>query len=259
MLKFRLTITALLIAIIALVLYGINNSWQYFWPGLVVILVVGSLVLFYGSYYINSGFYVKAISYANTLQKQIAISFDDGPLPEFTPQILSILKEKNVPAAFFCIGKNVNLHPQLLQQIHEQGHIIGNHSYSHGKWFDLLSAEKMYADLQQMNTVTRQAIGVTPLLFRPPYGVTNPNLAKAIKKSGFVTVGWSIRSLDTVATDADKLLHRVLGQVKPGAVVLFHDTCAVTVTMLPLFINAVKAKGYNIVPLHKMLNLQPYA
>lgn len=259
MLKFRITILAVVVCIAAIVLYGVNNNWLYFWPLIISVLVVASLVLFYGSYYINSGFYVKAISNSPTTLKQIAISFDDGPLPEFTPQILNILQATNTPATFFCIGKHVAKHPELLQAIHNHGHIIGNHSYSHGKWFDLLSAEKMYADLQQMNTVTRQAIGVTPLLFRPPYGVTNPNLAKAIKKSGFVTVGWSIRSLDTVATDADKLLHRVLGQVKPGAVVLFHDTCAVTVTMLPLFINAVKAKGYNIVPLHKMLNLQPYA
>lgn len=240
-------------------MYGVLNNWLYFWPLLAAILVIGSMVLFYGSYYINSGFYVKVVSGAETDQKQIAISFDDGPSPDFTPRVLAILQEKNVPAAFFCIGRQVELYPRVLQQVHEQGHIIGNHSYSHGKLFDLLGTEKMYRDLQQMNAVTRQAIGVTPLLFRPPYGVTNPNLAKAIKKAGFVTVGWNIRSLDTITSDADKLLQRVLKQVKPGAVVLFHDTCAVTVTMLPVFIDTLKAQGYAIVPLHKMLNLQPYA
>lgn len=226
---------------------------------MIVILITGSLVLFYGSYYINSGFYVKTASYASTAQKQMAISFDDGPLPEFTPQILDILKEKNVPATFFCIGKHADQYPHLLKQIHNDGHIIGNHSYTHGKWFDLLSAKKMYADLQQMNTITRQTIGVTPLLFRPPYGVTNPNLAKAIQQSGFTTVGWSVRSLDTVASHTDKLLQRVVKKIKPGSVVLLHDTCAITVATLPVLIDTVKAQGYDIVPLHKMLNLQPYA
>ncbi|MFD2919054.1 polysaccharide deacetylase family protein [Terrimonas rubra] len=259
MLKFRLTIIILSVCLLAAVMYGVLNNWLYFWPLLAAILVIGSTVLFYGSYYINSGFYVKVVSSAETDKKQIAISFDDGPSPDFTPRVLAILQEKNVPAAFFCIGRQVELYPRILQQVHEQGHIIGNHSYSHGKLFDLLGTEKMYHDLQQMNAVTRQAIGVTPLLFRPPYGVTNPNLAKAIKRSGFVTVGWNIRSLDTITGDADKLLQRVLKQVKPGAVVLFHDTCAVTVTMLPVFIDTLKAQGYAIVPLHKMLNLQPYA
>jgi peptidoglycan/xylan/chitin deacetylase (PgdA/CDA1 family) len=259
MLKFRLTIILLLLLVLAAVSYGALNNWLYFWPILIVILVVVSGILFYGSYYINSGFYVRVISSSPVRQKQIAISFDDGPLPEFTPRILEVLKDKNVPSTFFCIGKHVAQYPQILQQVQEQGHVIGNHSYSHGKLFDLLSAGKMYTDLQQMNAITRQAIGITPLLFRPPYGVTNPNLAKAIKKSGFVTVGWTIRSLDTITPDADKLLQRVLKQVKPGAVVLFHDTCAVTVKILPVFIDTLKAQGYDIVPLHKMLNLQPYA
>lgn len=258
MLKFKLTIILLLALLSATVLYGVFVSWLYFWPVVITILLLAGVVLFYGSYYINSGFYVKVVSKADTTLKQVAISFDDGPLPSFTPQVLSILKDKNVPATFFCIGKNAALYPQLLRDLYEQGHTIGNHSYSHGKLFDLLNAEKMYTDLQQMNSVVRQEIGITPALFRPPYGVTNPNLARAIKRSGFITVGWSIRSLDTVTGNADKLMQRVLKQIKPGAVILLHDTCAVTVQVLPVLIDALRSKGYDIVPLHKMLNLQPY-
>ena len=258
MLKFKLTIILLLASVTATVLYGVLVSWAYFWPVLIILFLLAGAVLFYGSYDINSGFYVKAVSSADTSLKQVAISFDDGPLPSFTTQVLRILKEKNVPATFFCIGKNAVQHPQLLRELHEQGHIIGNHSYSHGKLFDLLSAEKMYTDLQQMNTIVRQEIGIIPALFRPPYGVTNPNLAGAIKRSGFTTVGWSIRSLDTVTGSPDKLMQRVLKQIKPGAVILLHDTCAVTAQVLPALIDALRLKGYDIVPLHKMLNVQPY-
>lgn len=105
----------------------------------------------------------------------------------------------------------------------------------------------------------KKVIGIEPRLFRPPYGVTNPNLKKAIQKGGYTPVGWSIRSMDTVIKDAGKLLEKVTGSLKPGAVVLFHDTSKSTLDMLPAFIEQVKQKGYSIIRLDKMLNLEPYA
>jgi len=216
-------------------------------------------LLFYGSYNVRSNFYFKIVSFANTSQKQIAISFDDGPVPLYTPQILQVLKTHDVPAAFFCIGKRVAENELLLKQVYEEGHLIGNHSYSHDMWFDLFSAQKMYADLQMMNNTVQKVIGVQPRLFRPPYGVTNPNLKKAVKKSHFVPIGWSIRSLDTVIKDEQKLLAKVTGSLKPGAVILFHDTSKATLSILPAFIQEAKQKGYEIVRLDKLLNLKPYA
>jgi peptidoglycan/xylan/chitin deacetylase (PgdA/CDA1 family) len=147
----------------------------------------------------------------------------------------------------------------LFKQVHEQGHIIGNHSYSHATWFDLYSSTKMYADLQQMDAAMQEVLGLKPLLFRPPYGVTNPNLAKAIRKGGYIPVGWNVRSLDTVIKDNDKLLQRVVKGVRPGAVILFHDTSKATLDMLPAFIAHVRGAGYDIVRLDKMLNLSAYA
>mgnify|MGYP003412003059 FL=1 len=117
----------------------------------------------------------------------------------------------------------------------------------------------MYTDLRMMSDTMHKVTGVKPRLFRPPYGVTNPNLKKAIKKNNFIPIGWTVRSMDTVAKDADKLLAKVTGSLKPGAIVLFHDTSKATLDMLPEFIQQVRQKGYEIVRLDKLLNLEPYA
>lgn len=224
-----------------------------------LLFFIYSLVVFYGCYYVGSNFFVRITCSAQTTEKEIAISFDDGPALAHTPQVLAILKEEKVPAAFFCIGRRIEGNEALLQQIKEEGHIIGNHSFSHDTWFDMFSSARMLADLRQMDEAMKKATGLTPRLFRPPYGVTNPNLAKAIRKGNYVPVGWSVRSYDTVIKDDKKLLQRVCKGIKPGAVFLFHDTCASTLAALPVFIKKVKEMGYRITRLDKMLNLPPYA
>lgn len=117
----------------------------------------------------------------------------------------------------------------------------------------------MQSDLQQMDAEMERVTGLKPKLFRPPYGVTNPNLAKAIKKGGYTPVGWSVRSMDTVIKDGERLLSKINEGIKPGAVFLFHDTSKSTLSILPEFIQEVKKRGYNIIPLDKLLALQPYA
>ncbi|HRN57640.1 MAG TPA: polysaccharide deacetylase family protein, partial [Agriterribacter sp.] len=225
----------------------------------IILLLVYLSFLFYGSYNVRSNFYLKTISSAGTARKAIAISFDDGPAPLYTPEILRVLKTHNAEAAFSCIGRRIKENGALLKQVFDEGHLVGNHSYSHDLWFDLFSAQKMNRDLQLMNEAMRQVTGVQPRFFRPPYGVTNPNLKKAIEKNSFITIGWTVRSMDTVAKDSRKLLAKVTGSLKPGAIVLFHDTSKVTLDVLPAFIQQARQKGYAIVRLDKLLNLEPYA
>jgi len=263
MLNFRHTNIVFGAALLVLMGWTIARGISFYW---FVGLGVGySLLLFYGSYYVGSDFYVKVICSGNEASpvanatQPIALSFDDGPAELYTPEILRILAEQGVEAAFFCIGKRAAAHEGMLRQIQEAGHIIGNHSYSHHGWFDLFSASRMTADLLQMNACMERATGLVPRLFRPPYGVTNPNLARAIARGGFTPVGWNIRSLDTVIKDEKKLLRRTIGRLKPGAIVLFHDTSAVTVSILPTFIKEARALGYECIRLDKLCNLAPYA
>lgn len=245
----------------ALVLTLIVLDLQYVVPVVTYFLLAIPylLVLFFGSYFVQSQFYMKTICKANTHQKKIALTFDDGPLGNYTPQILSILETCKVKASFFCIGKNAATHADLLKQVHEQGHIIGSHSYSHSFWFDLLSPKKMEADLQQAHHLFRNELGLNVKWFRPPYGVTNPNLKKAVERMGYTAIGWNVRSMDTVSKDDQGLLNKLKQSLKPGAIFLFHDTMAVTVSVLADFINYAQQQGYEITPLDKLLNLQPYA
>ena len=224
-----------------------------------LLLIAYSLIVFWGCYNVGSNFFIKIVCKAETDKKEIAISFDDGPAVNYTPAILQVLNNENVKATFFCIGNRIAGNENILKQIHADGHIIGNHSYSHHFWFDLYSAKKMQEDLKQMDAETERVTGLKPKLFRPPYGVTNPNVKKAIINGGYTPVGWSVRSMDTVMKDEKKLLAKINGGIQPGAVFLFHDTSKITLNILPYFIQEVKKRGYNIVPLDKLLNLQAYA
>jgi peptidoglycan-N-acetylglucosamine deacetylase len=257
MLNFRNT-NIFFIALLA-VLIGVHV--QYGLPIYVycLLLIAYSLIVFWGCYNVGSNFFIKIVCRANTDKKEIAISFDDGPVINYTKEILGILNAEKVKATFFCIGNRIAGNEHILKQVQEDGHIIGNHSYSHHFWFDMYSAKKMQQDLKQMDEEMQRVTGLKPKLFRPPYGVTNPNVKKAIIKGGYTPVGWSVRSMDTIIKDENKLLNKIKAGIEPGAVFLFHDTSKTTLHVLPQFIQEVKKRGYNIIPLDKLLALQPYA
>ena len=189
-----------------------------------IFIVLLLVFLFYASYSISLGMYVKAYCGKKTKEKEVALTFDDGPDAAYTSQILDILEEWKVKAAFFCIGEKVERNPQLAAKIVEKGHLIGNHSYSHVSSFPLFSARKMSADLRRCEEAIQSATGKTVRFFRPPFGVTNPTLRKALKKFDYHVIGWNIRSLDTSIKDADKVVSRIVRQIRPGSVILLHDT-----------------------------------
>jgi peptidoglycan/xylan/chitin deacetylase (PgdA/CDA1 family) len=257
MLNFRNT--NIFFSILLIVLIGVHIKYGlpvYIYP---LLFIVYSLIVFYGCYYVGSNFFIKIVCSASTDHKEIAISFDDGPATNFTPEVLQVLKQENIKATFFCIGNRIAGNENILKKIKDEGHIIGNHSFSHHFWFDMYSSNKMLDDLKMMDKEMERVTGSRPKLFRPPYGVTNPNLKKAIISGGYTPVGWSVRSMDTVIKDEKKLLNKILGSLKPGAVFLFHDTQKVTLNVLPEFIKEVKNRGYQIIPLDKLLHLTPYA
>jgi len=257
MLNFRNTNIIFILALVVIAALATRYPVPLYSYPILLLAYLG--ILFYGSYYVGSNFFMKVLCRGNRQARQIAISFDDGPANAHTPEILQVLKRYSVPAVFFCIGKNIAGKETLLQQIKEEGHIIGNHSFSHHFWFDLFSTRKMMADVQMMSETVREAIGVRPLLFRPPYGVTTPNMRNVMDKGGFTAVGWSIRSLDTVIKEEEKLFQKINDQLQPGAIVLLHDTSKTTLNVLPRFIESARSRGYEFVSIDKLLNLQPYA
>ncbi|GAC1426771.1 MAG: polysaccharide deacetylase family protein [Chitinophagaceae bacterium] len=242
-----------------LLLAGLSTRYQVPMYTYILVVLLYSGLLFYGSYYVGSNFFMKVLCRANTSARQIAISFDDGPAQAYTAEILQVLKSNNVPAVFFCIGKNIAGNELLLKQIAEEGHIVGNHSYSHHFWFDLFSTKKMKEDVQMMSETVKNTIGIKPRLFRPPYGVTTPNMRNVMHQGGYTAIGWNIRSLDTVIKEDEKLLQKIEALLQPGAIVLLHDTSRTTLSVLPRFIAAARSKGYEFIRIDKLLNVAPYA
>ena len=257
MLNFRNTNIFFIFLLAVLISVHIQSGLPYY--VYLLLFVTWSVIIFWGCISINSGFFFPVICGANTEKKEISISFDDGPSENYTREILKVLKDEDVKAAFFCIGKRIAGNETILQEIDAEGHIIGNHTYSHHFWFDMFSAKKMLDDLEKMDEAMFNAVGYTTSLFRPPYGVTNPNLRKAVINGRYIPIGWSVRSRDTVSKDKEQLLNKLCASIAPGDIFLFHDTCKITLDILPIFIQEVKKRGYNIVPLDKLLALQPYA
>jgi peptidoglycan-N-acetylglucosamine deacetylase len=227
--------------------YVVPCSW--WWA--VIPLTVYLLIVVRGCINLSHNFFIRSVC-SGVATKAVALTFDDGPHPTHTPLILDTLKQHHAPATFFCIGKYIGGNEALLHRMASEGHTVGNHSYSHHFWFDLFGSKRMLVDINACSDAIAATTGKRPQLFRPPYGVMNPNLAKVIKKGGYTSVGWSIRSFDTTANDKEKLLSRITTELRPGAIILLHDTLAITTETLPLIIDTIKKNGYDIWPLDKL-------
>lgn len=203
--------------------------------------------LFYASYSIKSQVYVRALCRVKTAEKVVYLTFDDGPDAEQTPQVLDVLKRNNAKAAFFCIGSRIAGNEALLKRMADEGHTIGNHSFSHANSFPLFSRSRMLADIRLCQQAIEQATGATTTLFRPPFGVTNPTIGKAVKNLNLKTIGWTIRTYDTNGADHAKIARRISRQLRPGAIILLHDRLPQSAERLQMVIEAVKVAGYEIV------------
>ena len=234
-----------------------------FWEsGYVEYVLVGIAFLYlastaYGSYQIETNYFINSVNKGRN--KGIALTFDDGPDPETAPAILAILKEYKVQATFFVIGKKAALYPDLLRQMDEEGHIVANHSYSHSWAIGFFSTKRLSSDMEKCNQVIIQAIGKTPLFFRPPFGVTNPRYKVALETNGLTSVGWSLRSMDTKAKNKYQVIDMVMSKLKKGNIVLLHDHLSVTVASLEDIIEHCKNKRFHLEPLSSVISQEPYA
>lgn len=240
----------------ALIIY-LGYGIQY----LFLVLIVSLTIAYFGSTQISSNYHLPAISNADITEKKISISFDDGFTdPENTNAILELLDHFKIKATFFCIGKNLtnNSQLELLKKADEQGHIIGNHSYSHHFLYDFFSSAAIKKDTIKADKLIYNNIGKSPRFYRPPYGITTPMIARAFKRLPHQMIGWSLRSLDTVIKQPDKLLERVQKKLKPGDILLFHDHTPYMSDFLPLFMEHILKEGYQVVPIDELIGQKPY-
>ena len=211
------------------------------------------------AFFIGSNFHYKAICRGATSELLCAITFDDGPDSEYTPAILSILKRERIPATFFIIGEKINGNESILREMDANGHLIGNHSWSHSVWFDFYQALKMKEELIRTAKAISDISGRSPLLFRPPFGVINPTLSKTLKGLAYHVIGWNIRSYDTVHHDPEKTVTRILKKLTPGSIILLHDHLADSPQLLKSLINRLRLQGFRIVPITQLAHIEAYA
>lgn len=222
--------------------YYLHQGWWYYLG--VILLFVG--ILSWGVFDIRLSYFIPTIYHLKDRKvKQVVLTFDDGPT-ELTPQFLDLLKRYEAKAVFFCIGHQVEKHPQILQRIKEEGHLIGNHTYSHIPQNCFVSTTTMICEIQRVDNILTQE-GVTTSYFRPPYGITNPHIAKAARQTKKKVVGWDIRSLDTVIKDEERLFKRIVSKLSQGNIILMHDTSERTLRVLERLLQYLQDHHYKIV------------
>jgi peptidoglycan/xylan/chitin deacetylase (PgdA/CDA1 family) len=199
-----------------------------------------------GMGFIGWNFFEPAICRGTTQRKAVALTFDDGPDPNSTPQLLELLKRENIPATFFCIGRRVDENPQLASRIAAEGHLLANHSYHHPWYISMLRENRLEAELQKAQQSIQSAAGTRCEYFRPPSGMTSRHFPKVLKDLGLILVGWDVRSLDTVGS-VEAVIQRVLGKARDGSIILLHDggmSVERVIKVVGELVRDLRARGY---------------
>ena len=199
-------------------------------------------------------------SQALVTEKVVALTFDDGPTPDKTNQILQILAEEQIPATFFLIGQEVQQHPQLVRQILAAGHQVGNHSFSHQRMI-FKSPAFIAGEIEQTDTLLRDSGVDGVIYFRPPYGKKLLILPWYLMKHHRVSVTWDVapENFPKIAKDPQALVDYTVQQTKPGSIILLHvmyDSRQATMQAVPQIIRQLKAQGYRFVTVHELLKLE---
>ncbi|MFZ5923755.1 MAG: polysaccharide deacetylase family protein [Bacillota bacterium] len=240
-----------------------------FFIALVAALVTAGALLGVLHFYVLYGFgYQPDIYRAGSRNTNwVAITFDDGPSPEFTPTILDILREHEVPAAFFLVGVHVEKYPDIARRIAEEGHEIGNHTYHHVN-LPIVSDRALYEEVIRATRVITMVTGRYPDYIRPPRGMYDARFRRLAHALGQKTVLWTVSSRDwRYGTTSQAIVRRVVPAARGGDIILFHDSGALvrneggdrsaTVKALPLVIEGLRRKGLVIVPLSRLLEEEP--
>ncbi|MDQ0255777.1 peptidoglycan/xylan/chitin deacetylase (PgdA/CDA1 family) [Evansella vedderi] len=193
---------------------------------------------------------------------RVALTFDDGPDPRFTPQVLDVLAEYNVPATFFIMGARAEKHPNIVSRAVEEGHVVGNHTYWHPNLMeqDLATLER---EITQTEDTLAEIVGYRTSLFRAPYGFLDDERVERIGELGYTVVGWSVDSLDWREYPPEETAYNVLSNTQPGSIILMHDGAewdgdrTGTIESLHQIIPTLQAQGIEFVTVPELLNI-PY-
>ena len=199
-----------------------------------------------------------------TDQKRIALTFDDGPDPRFTEDVLNVLNQYNVSGTFFLMGSRAIAYPEIVERINNEGHVIGNHTYFHPNLVKEADIPTLEREVTRTENTLNDIIDYRTSLFRPPYGFLYNELVEKLAEMQYLIIGWSVDSLDWEEDPPEVIASNVLDNVHPGAIILMHDGAdwdgdrTNTIAALRQIIPALQKQGYEFVTVPELLNV-PYA
>lgn len=243
--------------VVAVVLLFLRPSWAL---GLLALLVANHVVLIVCGLLPRNAWLGEnwsRLPAAAVQRREIALTFDDGPDPAVTPQVLDLLERHGARATFFCVGDTARAHPQLCAEIVRRGHAVENHSQSHRHHFSFFGPRALSRELEAAQATIAGLTGERPRFFRAPVGLRNPFLDAVLRRVGLTLVSWSRRAYDTRVGDADVVARRLGGALEPGDILLLHDAHSaptpaggpVVLEVLPRLLEQVRTLGLRPVTL----------
>ncbi|WP_078546555.1 polysaccharide deacetylase family protein [Litchfieldia alkalitelluris] len=196
-------------------------------------------------------------------KNQVALTFDDGPDPRFTPQLLDVLKKNNVKATFFLMGARAEAFPDLVKRIQAEGHIIGNHTYWHPNLVEQGDLATLEREVTQTERVLEELLGYRTKLFRAPYGFLYNELVEKLAQMNYSVIGWSVDSLDWQESAPEVITYTITSNIHPGAIILMHDGAewdgdrTNTIKSVEQLIPVLKQQGLEFVTVPELVDL-PY-
>ena len=213
-------------------------------------------LLLCGVFVLRLRMFADALVHGPAAAVGVALTFDDGPDPLHTREVLDVLDKHEAKATFFVIGHKAEKHPELVREILERGHAVGVHGFTHDRLFSLRSSKRVRSDLERAIRALEIITDKTPTLFRPPIGHTNPTIARIADQLDLTVIGWSVRARDGLAgTKPKDVVSRIARGLEDGAIVLLHDAPErgtrkpAGVTALPEILEKIAAKNLRVVPL----------
>ena len=198
------------------------------------------------------GLYLPKLIRGNPREKLLALTFDDGPHPVFTEELLALLKQEDVKATFFVVGKMVEKNPQLLKQIAADGHMIGNHTFSHVT-LTKIPMNEVRAEYEACNDVVEDVTGQRMRFCRPPGGDYDRQVVRAATEQGLTTVLWTDDPGDYANPGTHVIEAKTLKRLSNGGIILLHDGIQQTLDVLPQIIHYAKSQGYRFVTVDELL------
>ncbi|TWD98844.1 peptidoglycan/xylan/chitin deacetylase (PgdA/CDA1 family) [Neobacillus bataviensis] len=198
------------------------------------------------------------ITEVSTTQKAVAITFDDGPNPIYTPEVLEIFEKAEGKATFFMIGEQMKDQPGIVKLAAEQGHEIGNHTYSHPKLSALTPAECL-AEIESNEQIIRELTGQAPVVFRPPYLDYNQDTISIVESKGYSMIGaLNLEAQDWEQPGVEHILSASRKSVRNGSILIFHDGYgdrSQTIQAVKKLVSELKSEGYQLLTVSELLNL----